>query len=64
MIRKLATEILPIALATLVGVLILTHPAGVDFRPGAPLDLIAILTALITYGVTNAIAEHLNQTTD
>lgn len=63
MIRQLAANTIPIALATLVGVLILTHPAAIDFRPNWALDVIAVLTTLITYGATNAIAEHLTRPT-
>lgn len=64
MLRQLAANILPIALGLLVGVTILTQPAAIDFRPCVALDVIAVLTALIAYGITNAIAEHLNQPTD
>lgn len=64
MIRQLAANVIPIALGLLVGVTILTQPAAIDFRPCTALNVIAVLIALITYGITNAIAEHLTQTTD
>lgn len=49
-LTDLLISLVLVAVATTVGVLILTNPHAVRLTPGAPLDIVALVTSFVVYG--------------
>jgi hypothetical protein len=48
-----------VAIATTIGVLILTHPSAVNLRAGLPLDIVAVVTSFVVYGALEDLTSRL-----